>query len=141
MHTIISLRLRKQAATSFRLAKLHGFAQILICISGNDDHIVPLLSLGGKGVISVVSNIAPQMTHDLVESFFAGDLIKSRQLQFKLNPLVKAIFSEVNPIPIKTALNMIGINAGILRMPLCEMRADHAAMLKKELIAFGFDIA
>ena len=109
--------------------------------SGNDDHVVPLLSLGGKGVISVVSNVAPRATHDMVESFLSGDMARARELQFKLNPLVKALFLEVNPIPVKTALNMIGINAGMLRMPLCEMGADHAAVLKKELIAFGFDIA
>ena len=109
--------------------------------SGNDDHVVPLLSVGGKGVISVVSNVAPQVTHDMIESFLSGDVAHARELQFKLNPLVKALFSEVNPIPVKTALNMIGINAGVLRMPLCEMSADKAAMLKKELIVFGFDIA
>ncbi len=109
--------------------------------SGNDDHVVPLLSVGGKGVISVVSNVAPQITHDMVVSFLEGDIEKSRELQFKLNPLISALFSEVNPIPVKTALNMIGINAGVLRMPLCEMGADKASLLKKELIAFGFDIA
>ncbi|MGI5849004.1 MAG: 4-hydroxy-tetrahydrodipicolinate synthase [Christensenellales bacterium] len=109
--------------------------------SGNDDHVVPVLSLGGKGVISVVSNVAPKMTHDMVESFFKGNTQKAKELQLKLNPLVKALFSEVNPIPVKTALNMIGINAGLLRMPLCEMSADKAVNLKKELIALGFDIA
>lgn len=109
--------------------------------SGNDDHVVPLLSLGGKGVISVVSNVAPKMTHDMVASFLEGNVQKARELQFTLNPLVKALFSEVNPIPVKTALNMIGINAGILRMPLCEMSADKANLLKKELITLGFDIA
>lgn len=109
--------------------------------SGNDDHVVPLLSLGGKGVISVVSNVLPQMTHDMVESFLNGDAKKARELQFKLNPLVKALFSEVNPIPVKTALNMIGINAGVLRMPLTEMSAENAAVLKAELIRLGFDIA
>ena len=109
--------------------------------SGNDDHVVPLLSLGGKGVISVVSNVAPQMTHDMVASFLDGDIEQARDLQLTLNPLVKALFSEVNPIPVKTALNMIGINAGILRMPLCEMSADKAAILKKELMVLGFDIA
>lgn len=109
--------------------------------SGNDDHVVPLLSLGGKGVISVVSNVLPQMTHDMVESFMNGDADKARELQFKLNPLVKALFSEVNPIPVKTALNMIGINAGIMRMPLTEMSPDKAAVLQAELIKLGFDIA
>lgn len=109
--------------------------------SGNDDHVVPLLSLGGKGVISVVANVAPKMTHDMVASYLAGDTMKSLELQFKLNPLNKALFLETNPIPVKTALNMIGMNGGILRMPLCEMSADKNAVLKKELIALGFDIA
>lgn len=109
--------------------------------SGNDDHIVPLLSLGGIGVISVVSNVLPKMTHDLVISFLEGDIKKSLELQLKINTLVKALFSEVSPIPIKTALNMIGIDAGLLRLPLCDMGADKAALLKKELIAIGFDIA
>ena len=109
--------------------------------SGNDDHVVPLLSLGGKGVISVVSNLLPEMTHDMVMSFLEGDIARARELQFKLNPLVNALFSEVNPIPVKTALNMIGINVGLPRMPLCEMSADKAVLLKKELIAMGFDIA
>lgn len=108
--------------------------------SGNDDHIVPVLSLGGKGVISVVSNVAPQMTHDMVMSYLNGDTDKARELQFTLNPLVAALFSEVNPIPVKTALNMIGINAGLLRMPLCEMSADNAAKLEAELIALDFEI-
>jgi 4-hydroxy-tetrahydrodipicolinate synthase len=109
--------------------------------SGNDDHVIPLLSLGGKGVISVVANVAPRMTHDMVISYLEGDAKKALELQFRLNPLNKALFLEVNPIPVKSALNIIGINAGVLRMPLCEMSADKAAVLKKELIALGFDIA
>lgn len=108
--------------------------------SGNDDHVVPLMSLGGKGVISVVSNVAPGMTHEMAASYLNGDVDKARDLQHKINPLVKALFSDVNPIPVKTALNMIGINVGPLRMPLCEMGADNAAKLEKELIALGFDI-
>ena len=109
--------------------------------SGNDDHVVPVLSLGGSGVISVVSNVLPQMTHDMVQSYLDGDTAKALALQLKLNPLVAALFSEVNPIPVKTALNMIGINAGVMRMPLTEMSADKAVGLKKELMAIGFDIA
>jgi len=109
--------------------------------SGNDDHVVPLLALGGKGVISVVSNLLPEMTHEMVMCFLEGDTARSRELKFKLNPVVSALFSEVNPIPVKMALNMIGINAGLPSMPLCEMSADKAALLKKELIAMGFDIA
>ena len=108
--------------------------------SGNDDHVVPLMSLGGKGVISVVSNVAPKMTHDMAMSYLNGDVNKAKDLQHKLNPLVKALFSEVNPIPVKTALNMIGINAGVLRMPLCEMSEQNAAKLELELKKLGFDI-
>ena len=108
--------------------------------SGNDDHVVPLMSLGGKGVISVVSNVAPRMTHDMAASYLNGDVEKARELQHKLNPLVNALFSEVNPIPVKTALNMIGINAGLLRMPLCEMGRENAEKLKKELLALGFEL-
>jgi 4-hydroxy-tetrahydrodipicolinate synthase len=109
--------------------------------SGNDDHVVPVLSLGGIGVISVVSNVMPGMTHDMVESFLKGNTGTALGLQLKLNALCKALFSEVNPIPVKMALNMIGIAAGLPRLPLTEMSADKAAMLKKELIALGFDIA
>jgi 4-hydroxy-tetrahydrodipicolinate synthase len=109
--------------------------------SGNDDHVVPIMSVGGLGVISVVSNVAPRMTHNMAMAYLSGDVVKARELQFKLNPLVKALFSEVNPTPVKMALNMIGIRAGIPRLPLTEMSADKAALLKKELIALGFDIA
>lgn len=109
--------------------------------SGNDDHVVPVLSLGGIGVISVVSNLLPQMTHDMVESFVSGDTRRSLDLQLKLNALVNVLFCEVNPIPIKMALNMIGIDAGLPRLPLTEMSADKIPLLKKELITLGFDIA
>lgn len=109
--------------------------------SGNDDHVVPVLSLGGIGVISVVSNLMPQMTHDMVASYLRGDTAKALELQLKLNALVKVLFCEVNPIPVKMALNMIGIDAGLPRLPLTEMSADKIPLLKKELIALGFDIA
>lgn len=109
--------------------------------SGNDDHVLPLLALGAKGVISVVSNLLPGMTHDMVASFLGGNVTRSRELQFKLNPLVEALFSEVNPIPVKMALNMIGIGVGLPRMPLTEMSAEKAVVLKRELMAIGFDIA
>lgn len=108
--------------------------------SGNDDHIVPVLSVGGIGVISTVSNVAPKMTHDIVMTFLNGDVKASRELQFKLNPLIKALFTEVNPIPVKAALNMIGINAGHPRLPLTEISADKAALLRKELLALGYEV-
>jgi 4-hydroxy-tetrahydrodipicolinate synthase len=105
--------------------------------SGNDDHILPLLALGGKGVISVLANVMPQQTHDLVASYFEGDIARSRQLQFMMNPLVKALFSEVNPIPVKTACNLMGFEAGSLRLPLTEMSEAPLAVLKKEMAALG----
>ena len=83
--------------------------------SGNDDQIVPILSLGGKGVISVLSNVAPKETHDIVALFLEGKIKESRELQLKALPLVHALFSEVNPIPVKAALNLMGKEVGPLR--------------------------
>ena len=87
--------------------------------SGNDDQIVPLLSLGGKGVISVLSNIAPAQTHQICQEFFDGNVKESCHLQLKALPLVKALFCEVSPIPVKAAFKLMGKSAGPLRMPLC----------------------
>ncbi len=101
--------------------------------SGNDDMVVPILSLGGKGVISVLSNVAPKETHDLCAKWFAGDIAGSRELQFKYLELIKALFCEVNPIPVKTAMNMMGFNAGNLRLPLCEMEPANYARLEKAM--------
>ena len=105
--------------------------------SGNDDQIVPILSLGGKGVISVLSNVAPQETHDIVAKFMAGDVAGSRELQLKALPVIEKLFCEVNPIPVKAALNMLGWEAGPLRMPLTEMEPEHQAQLKEAMAAFG----
>lgn len=105
--------------------------------SGEDGLVVPLLSVGGKGVISVVSNIAPRIMHDMVEKFLSGDIASARELQFKVNPLAAALFCEVNPIPAKTALRLIGIDAGPLRLPLTEMSDANLARLKREMQAFG----
>lgn len=101
--------------------------------SGNDDIVVPLMALGGKGVISVLSNVAPKETHDLCAKWFAGDIEGSRALQFKYLELIKALFCEVNPIPVKTAMNMMGFNAGSLRLPLCEMEETNYARLEKAM--------
>lgn len=133
--------IKEASANISQIAELARICPDLDIYSGNDDHVVPILSLGGIGVISVVSNVMPRMTHDMVVNYLDGDVKKSLELQLKLNPLVKALFTEVSPIPVKTALNMIGIDAGLLRLPLCEMSADKAALLKKELMALGFDIA
>lgn len=105
--------------------------------SGNDDQIVPILSLGGKGVISVLSNIAPQETHDIVAKYMEGDLKGSLDLQLKALPLVEKLFCEVNPIPVKTAMNMMGWEVGPLRMPLSEMEEEHKAQLKAAMEEFG----
>ena len=105
--------------------------------SGNDDQIVPMLSLGGKGVISVLSNIAPKQTHDICAKFFEGDVEGSRKIQLDAINLIDALFCEVNPIPVKKALNLMGLNAGILRRPLTEMEDANAAKLEKAMKEFG----
>ena len=105
--------------------------------SGNDDQIVPILSLGGKGVISVLSNVAPKETHDIVALFLEGKIKESRELQLKALPLVHALFSEVNPIPVKKAVSLMGMEAGGLRMPLTEMEEADAARLEREMKKFG----
>ena len=105
--------------------------------SGNDDQIVPLLSLVGKGVISVLSNVAPRQTHDICASYFAGDVKTSAGLQLKAIPLITELFSEVNPIPVKAAMNMMGKGVGPLRMPLTEMEPQNQEKLKKAMTAYG----
>ncbi|HYH05038.1 MAG TPA: 4-hydroxy-tetrahydrodipicolinate synthase [Bacillota bacterium] len=105
--------------------------------SGEDGLVLPMLALGGKGVISVMANIIPKDTHDLVASFMDGDLEGSRRIQLKTLNLIKALFSEVNPIPIKTAMNMIGLNVGACRLPLVEMSETNAAGLRAELMQYG----
>ncbi len=105
--------------------------------SGNDDQVIPLLSLGGKGVISVLSNIAPKYTHDMVMSYLNGDVKKACQMQLDCLDLVKNLFSEVNPIPIKAALNMMGMNAGTYRSPLLDMEEEHRVLLEKAMKDFG----
>lgn len=105
--------------------------------SGNDDQIVPLLSLGGKGVISVLSNVAPRQTHEICASYFAGDVKRSCELQLAAIPLVNALFCEVNPIPVKAALNLMGKEAGPLRMPLTQMEPENQERLLKAMKEYG----
>ena len=102
----------------------------LIIYSGNDDQILPVLSLGGKGVISVLSNIKPKYTHDMCYHFFNGNIKEATKMQLEVIPLIKALFSEVNPIPVKAALNIIGFNYGIPRLPLIEMTEEGKQRLK-----------
>ncbi|MBY2737896.1 4-hydroxy-tetrahydrodipicolinate synthase [Clostridioides difficile] len=106
--------------------------------SGNDDTILPLLSLGGSGVISVLANICPKETHDLVTKFFEGDIEGSKKLQLDMDALIAALFIEVNPVPVKTAMNILGFNVGDLRLPLAEMEETNLNVLKQELTNFGF---
>ena len=109
--------------------------------SGNDDQIVPLLSLGGKGVISVLANIAPEYTHDICRKFFDGDLKGSLKMQLDALPLIDKLFCEVNPIPIKTAMNLLGKEVGGLRMPLSPMEEAHKQALAEEMKKFGMKLA
>ena len=109
--------------------------------SGNDDQIVPILSLGGKGVISVLSNVAPKYTHEIVAKFMEGEVKESCEMQLAALPLVHALFSEVNPIPVKAAMNLMGKEVGPLRMPLTEMEEEHKEALKKAMTDFGLKLA
>ena len=108
--------------------------------SGNDDQVVPILSLGGIGVISVLSNVAPKETHDMVMNYLNGDLEKAREMQLKALPLIDALFSEVNPIPVKKAMSFMGWEAGPLRAPLSEMEDAHAEVLRQEMKDFGIKV-
>ena len=105
--------------------------------SGNDDQIVPIMSLGGIGVISVLANVAPKETHDICAKYLAGDTKGSLALQLKANPLVDQLFSEVNPIPVKKALNLMGFEVGGLRMPLTELTLANTEKLEKAMKDFG----
>ena len=103
--------------------------------SGNDDQITSALALGAKGVISVLANIVPRETHQLCQSYFDGRPEESDNLQLRYLELIENLFSDVNPIPVKEALNMMGWNAGAVRSPLCEMEPQHKELLRKELAA------
>lgn len=108
--------------------------------SGDDALTVPMLSMGGKGVISVASNILPAEVHKMCADFFEGDIASAREMQIKLYPLVKALFSETNPIPVKAAASMMGICKDILRLPLCEMSEKNREYLRREMINFGIKL-
>ncbi|MDD6743055.1 MAG: 4-hydroxy-tetrahydrodipicolinate synthase [Roseburia porci] len=108
--------------------------------SGEDGLVVPLMSIGAIGVISVWSNVAPTKVHQMCDSFFKGDIETARRLQLEALPLVDALFSEVNPIPVKKALNLMGKEVGPLRAPLCEMGADNAAKLANVMKEYGITL-
>ena len=105
--------------------------------SGNDDQIVPLLAMGGKGVISVLSNVAPRQTHEICAAYLAGDVKKSMELQIQAIPLIAELFREVNPIPVKAAMNLMGKNVGPLRRPLTAMEPQNQEKLKGAMEAYG----
>jgi 4-hydroxy-tetrahydrodipicolinate synthase len=105
--------------------------------SGEDSQVVPLMALGGKGVISVMANIIPKDTSEMVSSFLLGDLERSRKIQLKTLNLIKALFIEVNPIPIKAAMNLMGMNVGKCRMPLVDINGNNLEILKKEMQNYG----
>lgn len=105
--------------------------------SGNDDHVLPLLSLGGKGVITTVGNIIPQDMHDLCAAFFEGNVEEARRIQFKILPIWRAAFCEVNPIPIKTMCAMIGMCSGLLRLPMCPPSDKNRAFMESTLKEYG----
>lgn len=105
--------------------------------SGNDDTIVPLLSVGGKGVISVVSNIAPRDTHTMVENYLQGNVVEAARIQLKMKPLIDALFCEVNPIPVKAALKMMGKIEQEYRLPLCDPAPVSITIIERELKAYG----
>jgi len=109
--------------------------------SGNDDQIIPIMSLGGKGVISVVANILPKDTHNMCEKFLNGDFKGALELQLNMIQLIKALFIETNPIPVKTAMNLMGMNVGFLRLPLVDMSPKNLEVLKKEMINYGIKLA
>jgi 4-hydroxy-tetrahydrodipicolinate synthase len=105
--------------------------------SGNDDMVVPLMSLGGSGVISVVANIAPKDTHTMVQKFIDGDVKGACKLQLDMKALIDALFIEVNPIPVKTAMNLMNFEMGNLRLPLVDMDSENLAVLKQRMKEYG----
>lgn len=129
----------KEASGNFStIAKIMSLADGCVDLySGNDDQIVPLLALGGKGVISVLSNVAPKQTHDMCEAYFKGDVKKSAQMQLEAIELIDALFCEVNPIPVKAALNLMGKEVGPLRLPLTEMEPQNQERLAKAMKNYG----
>ncbi len=115
-----------------RIAKLCG--DDFAIFSGNDDQIVPIMSLGGHGVITVLGNILPKQTHDIVYTYLEGDRNSSLKLQLKYLDLISLLFIEVNPIPVKSALNLMNLDAGYLRLPLTKLTEENLQKLKKELL-------
>ena len=130
----------KEASGNFtsilRILELMDGAPIDI-YSGNDDQIVPLMALGGKGVISVLANVAPAKTHEMCRAMLDGDVKKAAAMQIEAAELIHQLFIEVNPIPVKAALNLMGMNAGPLRLPLTDLEEEHVKSLKAAMKGYG----
>ena len=125
-----------------QVAKIKALAgDSLDIYSGNDDQVIPLLALGGIGVISVLSNVAPKQTHDMVMEYLEGDREKALKIQLDALPLIDALFCEVNPIPVKAALNLMGKEVGPLRAPLTTMEEAHQQTLAQAMKDFGIKLA
>ena len=129
----------KEASANFSaIAQIMNLAEGCVELySGNDDQIVPLMSLGGKGVISVLSNVAPRQTHDICQAYLDGEVKRSCRLQLEAIPLINALFCEVNPIPVKAAMNLMGKEVGSLRLPLTEMEPQNKERLEKAMKEYG----
>ncbi|MBQ7536168.1 MAG: 4-hydroxy-tetrahydrodipicolinate synthase [Stomatobaculum sp.] len=131
----------KEASGNFtsilRMLDLVGGPDKIDLYSGNDDQIIPIMSLGGKGVISVLSNVAPRKAHEMCRAYLDGDVKKAAAMQIEAAELIRQLFIEVNPIPVKTAMNLMGKNVGPLRLPLCEMDDDHVKTLKSAMKEYG----
>ena len=124
-----------------QVAKLMSLAKGNVELySGNDDQIVPVMALGGSGVISVLSNVAPELSHDIATTYLEGDVKKSCELQLQAIELIDALFCEVNPIPVKTALNLMGKEVGPLRAPRCTIEAANEEKLRKALVNSGIAV-
>lgn len=123
-----------------QIAQIARMCPNLDIYSGNDDQIVPIMSLGGKGVISVVANLLPKETHDICAKYMEGDVKAALELQLKMLPLINSLFIECNPIPVKTALNIMGKNVGELRLPLVEMSNGGKEILTNVMEEYGINI-
>lgn len=137
-HTEHVRAVKEASGNISQIAKVKALAGDTIDLySGNDDQIVPILSLGGVGVISVLSNVAPRQTHEICQAWFDGDTARSARLQLEALDLIGSLFCEVNPIPVKTAMNLMGKEVGPLRLPMSEMEAKNVERLRKSMQDYG----
>ena len=129
------MAIKEASDSADRLVNLAALSDSIDMYAGNDSQIYTTLSLGGKGVISVISNLLPRYTHRICESFLSGNRAGALKMQTDILPLIKALFTETNPAPIKYAMSLLGYSGGELRLPLCEVRESTKEILKKEIEA------